>query len=304
MEDIRTDAAEVAEDRRNFQLISKSAFWMQPIQVIAPKPTRHYHYHDCYELYYLYSGERYYFIKDKSYHVTEGSLVLVNAYDIHATTNSESFGYKRLLINFKKAFLAPFLNILSDADPLWHYGKTSPVLTLTPAQRQYVEALFEQMLTVYHTQDEGWLLFLQTSLLQLLLFIRSHQTPLADKSGEYLNAAHKTISQVSGYINNHYAEPMTLQTISERFYISPYYFSRTFKQITGFTFIEYLNGVRIKEAQKLLRKTNLSIGKIAESVGYQNNTHFGRLFKKATGISPLAYRKQCSGENAFCSMNK
>ena len=97
---------------------------------------------------------------------------------------------------------------------------------------------------------------------------------------------------------------MTLQTISERFYISPYYFSRTFKQITGFTFIEYLNGVRIKEAQKLLRKTNLSIGKIAESVGYQNNTHFGRLFKKATGISPLAYRKQCSGENAFCSMNK
>lgn len=291
MESLCSGTAGFFENSRNFELVSKSSFWMQSIHVTNPKPTRHYHYHDCYELYYLYSGERYYFIKDKSYHVTSGCLVLVNAYDIHATTNSAAFGYKRLLINFKKDFLAPFLSVLGDTDPILPYGTLNPVIPLTPSQQQFVQSLFQQMMTAYTQQNEGHELFLKTSLLQLLIFIHNHRSLQTEKAGAYLNATHKTISNISGYINNHFAQHITLESISTQFYISPYYFSRTFRRITGFSFVEYLNGVRIKEAQKLLRTTNMPIGKIAEAVGYQSSTHFGRLFKKATGMSPLAYRK-------------
>ena len=65
MEQFTEHLAHYSTDNRNFELVSKSDFWMQPMQISAPKPTQHYHYHDSYELYYLYSGERYYFIKDK-----------------------------------------------------------------------------------------------------------------------------------------------------------------------------------------------------------------------------------------------
>lgn len=62
--------------------------------------------------------------------------------------------------------------------------------------------------------------------------------------------------------------------------------------MTGLTFTEYLNYIRVKEAKELLCKSAESITQISEKVGYESITHFGRVFKKLTGVSPLKYRKQ------------
>ena len=75
------------------------------------------------------------------------------------------------------------------------------------------------------------------------------------------------------------------------FFISQYYLSRSFKQVTGFTFIEYLNSVRIREAQRLLRETEKQVIQIAHMVGFNNISHFGRIFKAITKYTPLQYRK-------------
>ncbi|MGE5606892.1 MAG: helix-turn-helix transcriptional regulator [Bacteroidota bacterium] len=93
------------------------------------------------------------------------------------------------------------------------------------------------------------------------------------------------------YLNEHYQEDLNLKTIQERFFISPYHFSRTFKKITGFNFIEYLNSIRTREAQKLLKDSGLPVTEISEHVGFDNLTHFGRVFKKIVGTSPTNYRK-------------
>lgn len=278
-------------DNRNFELVSKSSFWMQQMDVTSPKPSQNYHYHDCYELYYLYSGERYYFIQDRSYHVKSGNLVLINAYDIHATTNSAKYGYSRLLINFKKEFIEAFLDSLDGPDLFECFRRDIHIIKLNASEQQYIENMLQLMIHEYAAQAPGYLSYLKTSLIQLLLFINRRNHQLDDKHIKYMNATHKTISEITGYINNHYSEEISLAQISTDFYISPYYFSRTFKKVTGYTFIEYLNGVRIKEAQKLLRKTDLSIAEISEAVGYKSSTHFGRLFKEFTGMSPISYRK-------------
>ena len=73
---------------------------------------------------------------------------------------------------------------------------------------------------------------------------------------------------------------------------TPQYFSRVFKRATGVSFTEYLNGVRIKEAQRLLIKTDKTIYDIAEAVGYKSASHFGRSFTAITGISPSEYRRK------------
>jgi YesN/AraC family two-component response regulator len=73
--------------------------------------------------------------------------------------------------------------------------------------------------------------------------------------------------------------------------VSPYYLSRFFKEATGFTFVEYLNSVRIKEAKRLLERSSMKVKLISRKVGFGSVTHFGRVFKLVTGHTPLYYRK-------------
>jgi transcriptional regulator GlxA family with amidase domain len=74
--------------------------------------------------------------------------------------------------------------------------------------------------------------------------------------------------------------------------MSPYYISRMFKEVTGFSFVHYLNLIRVKEAQRLLQRTEMKITDVALSVGFDNFSHFGKTFKSITQTTPREYRKQ------------
>lgn len=278
-------------DKSNFEAVFKSSFFMERQNVPSPRPSQNYHYHDCYELYYLYSGERYYFIKDKTYHVESGAFVLIKPYEIHCTANFAQHGYDRLLINFKKDYLEKFLIATTNTNLFECFDKNIHTIMLNPQQQHFAELILENMLQEYHPESISENDYLKTSLMQLLMFIGKHRSSSGDNIFNYVNSTHKTISEITGYINNHYYEDITLASISEYFYISPCYFSRIFKKLSGLSFTEYLNNVRIKEARKLLYKTDMSIGEVAEATGFKSNTHFDRVFKNIMGISPLNYKK-------------
>lgn len=94
------------------------------------------------------------------------------------------------------------------------------------------------------------------------------------------------------YIQEHYAQPLTLQVLSGEFKMSESYISSLIKKRTGKGFSEHLVEIRIRKAQEYLRTTNDSIERIAERVGYPDYFYFTKVYKKATGISPAAYRRQ------------
>ena len=75
------------------------------------------------------------------------------------------------------------------------------------------------------------------------------------------------------------------------FNINTSYLGQLFKNETGEMFTNYLNQVRIEKARELLLKTNLKINEITEKVGYLNQSHFFRNFKKLTGVSPAEYKE-------------
>lgn len=273
-----------------FRAIYKSTFFMERKNVPSPKPSQNYHYHDCYEMYYLYSGERYYFIKDKTYHVKGGALVFIEPYTIHCSANFEEYGFDRLLFNFKREFIDDLLSAVGAVDPFECYEKNSHVIQLDLHERGFAEMLFETMMQEYESGGEMSEAYLKSSLVQLLLYISKNEHQLEAPPLDYANPTHKMISEITGYINNNYKENITLASISELFHISPCYFSRAFKNSTGFSFTQYLNNVRIKESQKLLAGSNMSILEISEAVGFNSNTHFGRVFKGIIGMAPLAYK--------------
>lgn len=85
------------------------------------------------------------------------------------------------------------------------------------------------------------------------------------------------------FINDSYFNDISLEMVSEEIGISPYYFSRLFKQELNINFIDYLTEVRIKHALKFLKERDYSIKEISEKVGYFNPTYFCKVFKKYTG---------------------
>jgi len=100
------------------------------------------------------------------------------------------------------------------------------------------------------------------------------------------------IMKAKAYIEEYYYKDLSLDDVSRIVDISPYYFSKLFKEETGENFIEYLTNVRIEKAKKLLHNRELSIKNICADIGYSDPNYFSRIFKKQVGLTPTEYRER------------
>lgn len=98
------------------------------------------------------------------------------------------------------------------------------------------------------------------------------------------------IYRVKDYIRKNFAQDISLDDVSRMVDISPYYFSKLFKQEVGETYIEYLTKTRIQYARKLLEQPSYSIKQICMMCGYSDPNYFSRIFKKYEGLTPSEYR--------------
>lgn len=246
------------------------------------------HFHDRFEIFYLLSGERYYFIKERTFFVKKGDLVLINNYDLHKTADTGVPNHERILIKFSKKFISTAGGSIDEIlTPLFHVN----IVRFSIQAQIAVEDILQKMLQENNTRKSGFEISMQSLLMQLLVFSTRYIENHTAHTPEHPSPIHQKISEIVQYINQHYPESISLSSVSKQFFVSPYYLSRAFNKVTGFTFIEYLNSVRIKEAQRLLRESRLNASTIAEKVGFGSIAHFGRVFKTITDQSPLHYRK-------------
>lgn len=92
------------------------------------------------------------------------------------------------------------------------------------------------------------------------------------------------------YVDTYYMEELTLEKLSNRFFLSREHISRKFKQETGMTLSKYMTKLRIDQAKSRLRESDESILSISQMLGYQDEKYFSKLFKKVTGLTPFEYR--------------
>lgn len=100
-----------------------------------------------------------------------------------------------------------------------------------------------------------------------------------------------TFNSVIEYIDEHYRESISADSLAARFFISTSYFSHLFKERANMSFVEYLNETRLRHARTLLENEDLSIGEISLNVGFNDINYFSRIFKKKVGITPTEYRR-------------
>ncbi|SFL52291.1 two component transcriptional regulator, AraC family [Gracilibacillus orientalis] len=101
-----------------------------------------------------------------------------------------------------------------------------------------------------------------------------------------------TIYQIKKYIHSHYDQSITLKSIANKFYMNPVYMGQLFKKTYGVYFKDYILKVRMDEAKKLLRTTDLKVYEVAENVGFNNPDYFVTQFEKIVKTTPSQYRKK------------
>lgn len=99
------------------------------------------------------------------------------------------------------------------------------------------------------------------------------------------------VERARKYIQSNYTMDISLDDVSREVNVSPYYFSKLFKEEVGENFIDYLTGLRIGHAKEALKDLSLSVKEIAVMSGYADPNYFSRIFKKQTGMTPREYRE-------------
>lgn len=121
-------------------------------------------------------------------------------------------------------------------------------------------------------------------------FLDKIMTACQNILGKREEKSNSIIAMSKKYIQNHFDKDISLDDVSREVNISPYYFSKIFKEGTGANFIEYLTGIRIEKAKELLSTTEYSMKEICTMCGYSDPNYFSRSFKKNVGVTPTEYK--------------
>lgn len=111
-------------------------------------------------------------------------------------------------------------------------------------------------------------------------------------SNTEVDAMAERIHEAMNYIRQNAGHNISRGEMAEMFHLNEEYFSKTFHKFAGCTFKEYVMAERLRQAQRLLKHSKLSVSLIASKVGYDNFSYFSKAFKKATGLTPQEYRKE------------
>ncbi len=157
-------------------------------------------------------------------------------------------------------------------------------------------ALFEEVLDdIYKTAESDSSvrdMRINEQLAKLLTLIMQQSRQAEENREEDTTHTKRDVTEIRAYIEEHYQESMTLETIAQRFYISKNYLARLFRKQCGMTINGYIQQVRVTQAKRLLRFTEKTMEEIAEECGFNDKNYFSRVFRKLESCSAGEYRKQ------------
>ena len=164
-----------------------------------------------------------------------------------------------------------------------------------------VSDILEQIRDEYFNEKDLSDLTISSLLLQLLVCIGKNcgsEAPVSTRSHARFRDYMELFSEALSYIDDHFSEGLTLDEMASRTGFSKFHFSRLFKKYTNYSFIDYLHFRRIREAELLLLRPDISITDVAISSGFSSISSFNRIFRQEKGCSPSEYRYRLLSEKS------
>lgn len=239
------------------------------------------HWHEFYEITYYPDATGETVINNVSYPVSPGSLILLTPLDFHSVNITSSPGGTCFKIYFlDNQFEVGLVKYLSD-----------PIILHNITPNSFLHSVFEELCKIQSggVEQEYMTVKLQSYLLKSLLIkiLKSNGTNAALQPK---NISSDLVKQGITYFTSHFSEDPPLNEISRILGVSPNYFSKIFKSVTGTTFQAYTTKLRINYAKQLLEESDFSISDVSTKSGFNNLSNFLRSFKKLCGVTPTEYR--------------
>jgi len=256
------------------------------------------HFHPELELVYVNKGKGKRHIGSHLSYFDNSQLILIGANLPHSGfTDRFTTNGKETLIQFKEAFLGDnFFNIPEMHKVKNLFAKAKKGLLFNIETKQLVGPKIEALIT--YNGIERIIHFLE--ILNDLSVATNYSLLNVDGFAfEVEPQDNNKIDIIFSHVRKNFTQHITLDEISEKVSMTVPAFCRYFKKVTGKTFTQFVNEFRIVHATKLLAENPTSINDICFESGFNNFSHFNKLFKKFTGKSPLKYRnemKQLVGE--------
>ena len=243
------------------------------------------------QLIYIAAGEAHFFFDGKEVIVPAGNMVL---YQPKQQQKYHYLGKDRTQVWFVHFTGREVRSILKHFEiPLDGY------ILHTGISRDY-EDLFRKMRDELVKCSWGYEEMLVCLFRELLLTMHRRMTESMPEISGFIQ---EEMSRATAYFEDHYNEEISIEQYAASRSMSTSWFSRSFRNATGTSPMQYILETRIRNAQTLLETTDDSITNIAAIVGYDNPMYFSRLFRKAKGVSPSGYRKICR-EKYLADVNK
>lgn len=253
------------------------------------------HWHEEIEVIIVLDGKCNYRINLDSFVINKGDILIIGSQSLHSLTSipNENMTWASFVFNINMLKSSSTDGaLLKYIAPLLNHEHQLPIIIKDNIDcYSKIFDVIENIIYCYYEKDIAYelelksLLFKFFSLLYKNNLIEKHQS----KNNLTINTTDK-IKLVLNYINDHYSEDISINTLADLCQYSEYHFMRFFKKHIGLTCIQYINNLRLEKSSLLLTSTNNAIMDISLEVGFDNLSYFNKLFKRKYNLTPKKFR--------------
>ena len=256
--------------------------------------------HPYFEIFYLSSGEATFRLGEQLFPMTAGDLIIVNSAHFHNMEVKERLGGRQVVRGVLLHFLPEMFRsagALRDEagylEPFLHKDEGFPyVVSAETGIPKEIHRLILEIAGLLPANTVRARLTAKTYLQMILVRLLNHYSSYRGEAAGF-ERKHRLIERLDPlfrYLDEHYAEPITLDDAAHVVGISKSHFIHLMKQATGMSLVAYLNQFRVSKAQTLMAETNVSLAEIGYAVGFSDQSYFGQVFRKFLRTTPRDYR--------------
>jgi len=252
-----------------------------------------YHEHDFYEIFIMYSGTVSYMIEGKLYKLKPGDIVLISDKDLHKPIAEPDGNYERIVLWVNREFLKSISNKDCDLSSCFEAFASKKHNLLRPHLNQgtVIKSILSNLDRVENSVEYGDSILRQAYFMEFMVILNKLFFNSNDEEFEMDVYFNDNITNIVNYINDNLNSDLSVDVLSEKFFLSKYHLIREFKKNVGYTLHQYIILKRLILARGLLRQ-GLLVTEVCSKCGFNDYANFIRCFKKAFGVPPKKYASQ------------
>ncbi|WP_227937743.1 AraC family transcriptional regulator [Alkalihalobacillus deserti] len=261
------------------------------------KYTFDYHSHQEYEIYFFHAGSCRYLIHNQIYDLVPGDILLMDGMTLHRPNIRPNSEYIRSVIHFSPQWIKGVLNELGSMYLLEAFQTLQHCLIRTNenTESKRLEDVIRRLAELKKLSESNNIepeTEMKVLLLQVLIIVHrlGHEEFTITPNEKTDKAEHA--ENIATYVQLNFMKKLTLVSIADALNLSKSYVSHVFKEMTGFTVMEYVMGCRLTQVKYLLEvEPDKPLKEIAHECGFESVSHFSRYFREKVGVTAKEYRR-------------